>query len=238
MPGSKRNPSGRTWARSALTSLSAPTCYRFTFILWTKYLRCIEWFVVFDKTARTLRNEMKIRTQRFEENREKMMKITTAVKASMFTAALGLACLLPATAHAQVDVSPDFYPIANTETIAPQPAQVASAKPAKADFEGKFSLPYDAKCSGKNLKSGKYLLSVKSDGRGRVVTIHRSGEEVSVRVREVPRNRAGSQSALLVRKSDEGRRLEAVYVEGLNAMLYLETDTMGSHGRMERLPIS
>jgi hypothetical protein len=29
-----------------------------------------------------------------------------------------------------------------------------------------------------------------------------------------------------------------VYVEGLNAMLYLETDTMGSHGRMEQLPIS
>jgi len=88
------------------------------------------------------------------------------------------------------------------------------------------------------LKSGKYLLSVKSEAKGRVVTIHRSGEEVSVRVREVPTNRAGSQSALMVRKSDEGRRLEAVYVEGLNAMLYLETDTMGSHSRMERLPIS
>jgi len=166
------------------------------------------------------------------------MKITTAVKASVFTAVLGFACLLPATAHAQADVSPDFYPLPNTETIAAQPAQVASAKQAKADFEGKFSLPYEVKCSGKNLKSGKYLLSVKSEGKGRVVTIHRSGEEVSIRVREVPTNRAASQSALLVRKSDEGRRLEAVYVEGLNAMLYPETDTMGSHGRMERLPIS
>jgi len=81
----------------------------------------------------------------------------------VFTAALGLACLLPATAHAQAEVSPDFYPLSNTETIAPQPAQVASAKQTKADFE-------------------------------------------------VPTNRAASQSALLVRKSDEGRRLEAVYV--------------------------
>ena len=181
---------------------------------------------------------MKIRTQRFEENREKMMKITTAVKASMFTAALGLACLLPVTAHAQADVSPDFYPLSNAETIAPQPAQVASAKAAKADFEGKFSLPYNVKCSGKNLKSGQYLLSVKSEGQARLVTIRRSGEEVSVRVREVPTNRAASQSALLVGKSDEGRRLEAVYVEGLSAMLYLETGTMGSHDRMDRLPIS
>jgi hypothetical protein len=181
---------------------------------------------------------MKIRTQRFEENTEKMMKITTAMKASMFTAALGLACLLPVTAHAQADVSPDFYPLSNTETIVAQPAQVASTKPTKSDFEGKVSLPYDVKCSGKNLKSGQYSLSVKSEGKGRVVTIHRRGEEVSIRVREVPTNRAGSQSALLVRKSDEGRRLEAVYVEGLSAMLYLETGTMGDHDRMERLPIS
>jgi hypothetical protein len=166
------------------------------------------------------------------------MKITTAVKASVFTAALGLACLLPVTAHAQAEVSPDFYPISNTDTVAAQPVQVASAKQAKADFEGKFSLPYDVKCSGKNLKSGQYMLSVKSEGKGRVVTIHRNGEDVSVRVREVPANRASTQSALLVRKSDEGHRLEAVYVEGLNTMLYLDTNTIGSHGRMERLPIS
>ena len=155
------------------------------------------------------------------------MKITTAVKASVFTAALGLACLLPTTAHAQAEISPDFYPLSSTETIAAQPAQVANAKQAKADFEGKVSLPYDVKCSGKNLKSGQYLLSVKSEGKGRMVTIHRSGEEMSFRVREVPTNQAASQSALLVRKSDEGHRLEAVYIEGLNAMLYPDANPIG-----------
>ena len=50
--------------------------------------------------------------------------------------------------------------------------------------------------------------------------------------------RWASQSALLVRKSGEGRRLEAVYVEGLNAMLYPDTNPNGSHARTERLPIS
>ena len=46
------------------------------------------------------------------------MKMTAVVKSSVFAAALGLACLLPTTAHAQADVSPDVYEVANTETIA------------------------------------------------------------------------------------------------------------------------
>ena len=164
------------------------------------------------------------------------MKITNVVKASMLTAALGFACLLPANAHAQAEVAPDHFELSNTEAIAAPPVQVAVAKEAKADFEGDFSLPYNMLCSGKNLKAGQYLLSVKSEGTTRVVTIHGSGENVNMQVRLVPANRAARQSALLVRKSVEGRSLEGVYVEGLNAMLYLKTNR--GLGGMERLPIS
>ena len=166
------------------------------------------------------------------------MKITTAVKASMITAALGFACLLPATARAQSDMSPDEFAFSGTETTATQPVHVSSAKLAKADFEGKVSLPYAVKCGGKSLKAGQYLLSVKSEGTSRVVTINGSGENVNIHMREVLTNRWASQSALLVRKSGEGRRLEAVYVEGLNTMLYPDTNPNGSHARTERLPIS
>jgi hypothetical protein len=157
------------------------------------------------------------------------VKITTAVKASVFAAALGFACLLPATVRAQAEVAPDFYELSNTETTAAQ---------AKANFEGTFSLPYHVQCSGKDLKPGQYLVSVKSEGESRVVTIHGSGENVKIQVHEAPANGAVSQSALLVRKSGEGRRLEGVYVERLNTMLYLETNTNGSQGETERLPIS
>ena len=48
------------------------------------------------------------------------MKMTTVAKGSIFAAALGLACLLPTTTHAQADVSPDVYEVVNTETIAAQ----------------------------------------------------------------------------------------------------------------------
>lgn len=219
-----------------------------------------------------MRNEMSERETkteqeaRFSAGEEMTMKVTTLMKATAFIAALGLACLLPATAHAQAEISPDFYQLMNTDTVAMQPVELAttagqaeispdfyeltntetmavqpvqlSATAAKDDFHGMFSLPYDVKCSGKSLKSGKYLLSVKSDGRNRIVTIHRRGEVMKIRVREIPGNPAASRSALLVRNSGEGRILEAVYVQQLNALLYLDTNESAIHGRMERLPIS
>jgi hypothetical protein len=166
------------------------------------------------------------------------MRMMTTVKTSVITVALGFACLLPATARAQSEVSPDEFAFSVTETTAAQPVHVAGAKSAKADFQGKVSLPYNVKCGSKSLKAGQYWLSVKSEEGARVVTIHGSGENVNIHMREVLTNRWASQSALLVGKSSEGRRLEAVYVEGLNAMLYPDTNPNGSHARTVRLPIS
>jgi hypothetical protein len=179
---------------------------------------------------------MKYSSAEIREKQEKQMKITTAVKTSMITVALGVAFMLPATARAQSDMSPDEFAFSAPQTTA---AQSAAAQFAKADFEGKVSLPYNVKCGSKNLKAGRYSLSVKSEEGARVVTINNgSGESVNIHMREVLTNRWTSQSALLVGKSSEGRRLEAVYVEGLNAMLYPETNPNGSHARTEQLPIS
>lgn len=161
------------------------------------------------------------------------MKMTTVVKASMFTAALGLACLLPATARAQSDVMPDEFAFSDTATA----AQPVVAVQAKANFEGKISLPYGVNCEGKNLKAGEYLVSVKSEGANRVVAIHGRGENVNMHVREVRTDGVTSRSALLVRKSGQGHKVEAVYVEGLGA-LYLNAKTNGAAAGMERLPIS
>ena len=165
--------------------------------------------------------------------------MTTVVKTSVFAAALGLACLLPATAHAQADVSPDVYELANTETtVAAQQVQAASNSAKPADFQGRFALPYQVRCKGKNLKSGQYSLSVKSEGTSRVVTIARNGETMNIRAQELAGNPAASHSALLVRKSHEGRMLEAVYVRELNILLFLDTDAAAQSGRTDRLPIS
>ena len=167
------------------------------------------------------------------------MKITKIMKSSVFAAALGLACLLPTTTHAQADVSPDVYENVNTETIAAeQHVQVAANTAKPADFQGRFALPYEVRCKGKSLKSGQYVLSVKSEGTGRVVTITRNGETMNIRAQELAGNRAAGRSAMMVRKSPNGWMLEAVYVRQLNVLLFLDINAAAESGRMESLPIS
>jgi hypothetical protein len=173
------------------------------------------------------------------EKKETKVKMTMAVKGSIFAAALGLACLLPTTTHAQADVSPSFYEVASPETIAAEHQLIAAANNAKpADFQGQFALPYEVRCKGKSLKSGQYSLSVKSEGTTRVVTIARKGETMNIRARELSGNRATGRSAMMVRKSHDGRMLAAVYVRQLNVLLFLDEDAAAQSGQMERLPIT
>ena len=166
------------------------------------------------------------------------MKMTMALKGSIFAAALGLACLLPVTTHAQADVSPDIYELANTDVTVAQQARLASNNAKPTDFHGQFALPYEVRCKGKSLKSCQYSLSVKSEGTTRVVTIARNGETMNIRAQELTGNSAASRSTVLVRKSHEGRMLEAVYVRQLNVLLYLDTNAIAQSGLMERLPIT
>jgi len=174
-----------------------------------------------------------------ETKKGSKMKMMTVVNGSIFAAALGLACLLPTTTHAQADVSPDVYENVNTETIvAEQHVQVAANTAKPADFQGRFALPYEVRCKGKSLKSGQYVLSVKSEGTGRVVTIARNGKTMNIRAQELAGNRAAGRSAMMVRKSPNGRMLEAVYLRQLNLLLFLDGNAAAQSGQMERLPIT
>ena len=167
------------------------------------------------------------------------MKMTAVVKSSVFAAALGLACLLPTTTHAQADVSPDVYEVVSTETIAAEhQLQVASNNTKQANFQGRFALPYEVLCKGKSLKAGQYSVSVKSEGTTRVVTLAHNGETMNIRAQELAGNRGAGPSAMMVRKSHDGRMLEAVYVRQLNVLLFLDANAATESGRMESLPIS
>ena len=182
---------------------------------------------------------MRVSSLKIESQKETKMKMTTVVKISLYTAALGLACMLPVTARAQSEVMPDSFAFSTDEATASRPVQVAEVddvNQTQDDFQGKVTLPYNAKCAGKNLKAGQYLLSVKLEATGRVVSIHGNGADMNIHVREVPTHRRASQSALLVRNSGHDRTLAAVSVEGLNAMFYLSTSA--TQALTERLPIS
>jgi len=153
------------------------------------------------------------------------MKFKTVVKTSALIASLGFVSLLPTQVRAQAEVAPDQFPSLPAEWNAPKVA-----------FAGKLSLPYGVQCSGKNLKPGQYAVSVKSEGASRTVTISGTGASVNMRARLVPANRGPKGSALLVRKSDAGHKLEGIYVAALNATLYVENSQ--NLGVMGRLPLS
>jgi hypothetical protein len=188
---------------------------------------------------RGMRNDIKA-NQKIRAKKETTMKMTTLVKVSLFAATLGFVSMLAPAARAQADAMPnaDEFPFEAPQAAAAQPVELAVAKPANADFEGTVSLPFSVHCGAKNLQPGQYLLSVKSQGSSRVVTIHGAGQNMTMRVHQVSENRAATQSALLLRKSSEGRKLEAVYVAGLNATLYLNVNSVRAHAGMEQLPIS
>jgi hypothetical protein len=189
----------------------------------------------------TEKEEVMISISKRLEKKETTMKATTFVKGSILTAALGIACLLPATARAQADVAPDIYEAAGVQVMgASQPVQVANNTGAVSDFHGQFTLVNEVNCNGMKLAPGSYSLSVKWNGSSRVVTIQRDGADMILRVREVTQRPAGSQSALLLRHAGPARTLEAVYVRQLNAMLYLDGISNANHksARTERLPIS
>lgn len=163
-------------------------------------------------------------------------------KGMLTVAGMALACFWPATAHAQADVSPAFYPIDNAVPFTqPQATQVAQTRPA-AEFEGNIALPYQVQCSGKKLAAGQYKVAVKTEGAKKTVVLHKNGNEVQLAVRHIaPASKTG-KSALLVQSTGETRMLKAVYVASMNAILYLDHDWKSSLiDRMqdaERLPIS
>jgi hypothetical protein len=140
------------------------------------------------------------------------------------------------TAHAQAEVSPDHYELSNTEVTPALNAAIAGAKQTKADFTGKFSLPYSVRCNGQDLRPGEYLISVKARGTSQVVTIQETNTNLTFQARMVPANERMNGSTMIVRKSPKGRKLEGVYVAQLSSILYFQP--VASAGSIERVPIS
>jgi hypothetical protein len=92
---------------------------------------------------------MKDSDAKIRGRREKAMKVTTVVKASMFAAALGFACLLPATVHAQAEVAPDHLRTYQHRCNSRAERMPCERERSQNRFYGQFSLPYSVKCRGR-----------------------------------------------------------------------------------------
>jgi len=171
------------------------------------------------------------------------MNAMNAMKASMIFLGLGTAALfLPATCHAQAEVSPDFYDVA-------APAAASIARPvavnhAKSDarFQGTFKLAHAVECSGKAIPAGEYIVTLpQGDVFGRVMLRH-NGRTIQLEPRAISRNSASGESALLVTHSRGRGTLEAIYLQDRHLTVYFSTDSLklaaGNSIRAQRVPIS
>jgi hypothetical protein len=171
------------------------------------------------------------------------MKTRTAVRISIALLVLGLACFLAAPCHAQAEVAPDFYDVVSPAAIA-QASQLAAANQQQADlqFRGSFTLPYDVVCSGKTLPAGEYSVALGSGPALRLVTLRHDGKTINLRARVLSPYSAPGQSALLVSRGEQGRTLEAIYVQKHNIILFFRADGLNYVAvnaiRAERVPIS
>jgi len=155
------------------------------------------------------------------------MKISMTKSAWLF-AGLALACFWPATARAQAETTPDTYKEHNA-------VPHTSAAPAKVDFQGKFTLPFEVRCHGHKMPPGQYTLTVKTVNDAKMATIEHDGKETVLQVSRVSQSSDSGKSAVMVRHGPGPRAhtVESVYVEPLNMMMYL--DESGHTGFMDRM---
>jgi outer membrane protein OmpA-like peptidoglycan-associated protein len=95
-----------------------------------------------------------------QSKEEKKMKITTIVKVSVYAATLGFAFMLPVTAHAQMDVSPDEFPFSAPATTH-----------ASGLITGHFESGQKAKVKGVIKSRNGDLVNVKDSKTGSIVGV-------------------------------------------------------------------
>ncbi len=159
-------------------------------------------------------------------------------KSALLFAALALACFWPATARAQAETAPETYKEPNAVPNTP-------AAPAKVDFQGKFTLPFEVRCHGHKLAPGQYTLVVKTVGDAKMATIQHEGGETVLQVSRVSKSSDPGKSAVMVRHGPgpRGHTLECVFVEPLNMMMYLDESGHTAFldrmfGSLKRVPIT
>lgn len=142
----------------------------------------------------------------------RMTKITWTI------AALMLAALFPAITHAQAETGAQDHETHNMAVIAHTPA--------KTEFEGHVSLPYEVQCHGHKLAAGEYKLLVKTVGEDKMVTLQREGSDVVLHSRPVPPTSVSDHgpSAMMLRHGPGPgtHTLEGVYIENLKLVLFLD----------------
>jgi hypothetical protein len=164
-----------------------------------------------------MRNSIRTAAKQTEFPMKNMIANRTA-KITWTIAALVLAAFFPVITHAQAETGAQEHESSNMAAIAHTPA--------KTEFEGHVSLPYEVQCHGHKLAAGEYKLLVKTVGEDKMVTLQREGSDVVLHSRPVPPTSVSDHgpSAMMLRHGPGPgtHTLEGVYIENLKLVLFLD----------------
>jgi hypothetical protein len=172
------------------------------------------------------------------------MKRTFLTRAAITMAWLGLACSFAAICPGQVNIKTHAPAATSQEPIAPASGQTPSPGNHSRTPEsiGQFTLPYEVQCGDLKLAAGQYAVALDRRTKSQTVILTRAGTSVRLPAKAVfPSARHGA-SAVVVRRTGAERKLEAVYLEKLRLVLYLDSERFfqvsTSDPEVDRLPIS
>jgi len=153
------------------------------------------------------------------------------LRAAMVLGWFGLACVFTLTIQAQT----------STAMAGDAKNSRPTSAAAKSSAGGQFTLPYEVECAGIKLAAGQYSLSVEGRGKSQTIVLTRAGQSVRLQAKSLFPSHRGS-SRIIVRRTGTERRLEAVYLEKLRLVLYLDSvqivQVANGDPYVEQLPIS
>jgi hypothetical protein len=102
-------------------------------------------------------------------------------KIKLFVILGGLATVATPRCYGQSEIDPDHFESPNTEPF-PQPKtkEGNAAEAGKVRFDGKVTLPYTLICAGRNLLSGRYTVSHRSDGKTGRTTLNQKDQTLEI----------------------------------------------------------
>jgi hypothetical protein len=165
--------------------------------------------------------------------------VVVRIYTALIIALAGLWLALPAAAQFEID--PDHFELSNVEPF--ERAKINISTEARAmRYDGRFTLPYTVQCGGKSLPSGRYSVSLRSNGKIGQATLKYRGPAIELEgVVHKPPHKNGSGTLLVVELDGRTRTLSAIQVAELDLIfepgLAMKAASNRRPRRFEKLPL-
>jgi len=174
---------------------------------------------------------------------ERSKKVAAMRALSVFgesIASLLLVALADAGAYAQQEIDPDHCDSPSTEP--PDQPKSGQSHGSATGFDGNFSLPYAAQCSGRQLAPGKYSVSLRSDGKVGHEVLKSKSQSIEITSVVHPQGFRRGDDLVVVGSKAKVRTLSAIQISGVNfvfdPIFTVDTSSSSKKKHIETLPLT